>query len=168
MLCDKCKKNPATIQITTVINGEKKEEHLCQSCAAATGALNMPEFSWQNFFPKLVMNDFMPDVKVEELHCPSCGLQLSQFNKRGLFGCPDCYQTFRSQILPTLSQIQANTTHIGKVPKRGGGDFALKKELNDKKIQLNHLVAEEKFEEAAKLRDEIKNLQNKMAKGDAQ
>ena len=168
MLCDKCKKNAASIQITTIINGKKKEEHFCSSCAAATGALHMPDFSWQNFFPKLVANDFTADLQKEELQCPDCGLTLSQFNKRGLFGCGECYRTFRGQILPALAQIQAGNTHIGKLPARGGDDFKLKKELNALKIKLNNLVAAEKFEEAAKLRDQIKARQDEMDKGGKQ
>ena len=34
MLCEMCKKNPATVHYTKVVNGLKEEKHLCEECAA--------------------------------------------------------------------------------------------------------------------------------------
>ena len=34
MYCEVCKKNPATIHYTKVVNGLKEEKHLCEECAA--------------------------------------------------------------------------------------------------------------------------------------
>ena len=34
MLCDRCQKKEAKILYTEIINGTKKEQHLCEECAA--------------------------------------------------------------------------------------------------------------------------------------
>lgn len=39
MLCQECNKRPATLHFTKIVNGEKTEFHICESCAREKGEM---------------------------------------------------------------------------------------------------------------------------------
>ena len=45
MMCDECGIRPASIRITTIVGGEKKEKNLCASCMAKIKE-SMPELDF--------------------------------------------------------------------------------------------------------------------------
>lgn len=178
MLCSECGKNEATIHSVVVINGEKTERHLCSECAKNHPELNLPFVnSMANFGVKkdsmqsLVDNLFnfgisdLPIMNFGELICKTCGETLSEFKQTGLLGCPDCYDSFADQLIPVIEK-----THGTKVEKKkeeekpqteSNVNTANKekyKKIAELQQKLNEAISTENFEEAAKVRDEIKKL----------
>lgn len=169
MLCDKCQKRQATVHLTKVINGAKEESHLCEECAKEAGM--MPSFHgfgdfWEEpfSFPNMFGSFFNPsqtDVLTgqSEARCPHCGTSLRELQQDGRLGCASCYDTFRPQLERTLKSIHGNIRHRGKLAKSAGEDLLARKELESLKKQLSKAIADEEYEEAAKLRDQIRNLE---------
>lgn len=153
MLCSKCNKNTATVHYQEIINGEKTEYDLCQECA---NKMKLPVFGTFNLDPLWLTPKLFQETKVS---CPRCGLTLREFSEEGKFGCQECYQAFSDQVPSLLKRIHGHSRHIGKIPKRGGGALRIKTQLQSLRNQMNQAVQEQNFEQAAKLRDEIKRLE---------
>lgn len=169
MLCENCGKNPATVHLTKILNGTKTELHLCEACAKDNEDIVSGEgdFSFNQLLSGLlnynyVMNGY--SLQNKEERCEKCGLTFSQFRKMGKFGCSECYNYFETQLDPIFRRIHGNSQHSGKVPLRSGTKIQLRKELNELKINLHQKILREEFEEAAKLRDEIKALELRLSK----
>ena len=159
MLCDHCLKNPATVHMTTFVNGQVKAVHLCSPCAAKKkGTVVVPWFSFNDF-----LSAFYDEEEATNVVCDGCGTTLASFKKEGRLGCARCYQTFESSILPVLKSIHMNTQHTGKRPGERvivqPGKEAAVSEAQQRREQLKKELREaivvENFEEAARLRDEI-------------
>ena len=88
-----------------------------------------------------------------------------EFNRLGKFGCPDCYEAFKEEIPPLLRRIHGHSKHVGKVPNRGTGVFRTATHVKRLRQHLQKLVQEERYEEAAKVRDEIRALQRQLPDG---
>jgi protein arginine kinase activator len=166
LLCERCQERPATVHLTKIVNFEKTELHLCEVCAKQAGnelgILIEPNFSFQNLIAGLLEGDlnlYQQPSTAKPVCCQSCGLTFSDFRKNGLLGCGDCYRYFREGMEPLLKRLQGGTTHNGKVPKRTGGKVRLRKEIDDLKRQLQQAVAQEDYENAARLRDEVRRRQ---------
>lgn len=170
MKCQECHKRPATLHFTQVIHGHKTETHVCEVCAKEKGYMAYPEeaFSLHNLLTGLFNFDSAdvssqsksPIQQINDVQCPKCEMTLSEFKRVAKFGCVECYQTFSSQLDPILRRVhRGNTAHHGKIPKRKGGHLHLKKELDSLRGKLQTLIKNEEFEEAATVRDEIKELE---------
>jgi len=166
MQCQECGKKPATLHFTKIVNGEKTEFHLCDSCAREKGELlpgTSNGFSIHNLISGLL--DFDPKSPSplgsinKALHCEECGMSYSQFSKLGRFGCSSCYDYFAERLDPLLRRIHGNTSHVGKIPRRSGGHIQTKKQIELLKRELSMLIAQEEFEKAASVRDEIRKLE---------
>jgi protein arginine kinase activator len=83
----------------------------------------------------------------------------SDFKKTGRFGCPECYTAFEPQLVPLLRQIHGSTQHEGKTPKQLGPKAVIRKELMDLKEELSRAIRDERYEEAAEIRDRIRALE---------
>lgn len=165
MLCQDCGKNEATMQFTKIVNGDVTELYLCDECAIKYKEFDFDtSFSFHKFLTGLIDNLQGGSVKVDynDLKCEVCGMNYSKFKQVGRFGCPHCYESFKSKLLPLLKEIHGHDDHVGKIPKRTGGVIGIKKEINKLKEELNILVESEDFEEAAVVRDRIKALQSEM------
>lgn len=175
MICQECNQRPATLHFTNFLNGEKTELHLCERCAQEKGEMfmmnNGPGFSINSLLAGLLnMQPGFAEEKKEAfqadeiLQCPQCSMTFSQFVKVGRFGCATCYDAFRNQLTPIIRRLHSgNFTHSGKIPKRIGGDIHLRKTIDDLKETLKNLITEEEFEKAAETRDQIRDLERKLA-----
>lgn len=172
MLCQECGKKQATLHFTKILNGEKTEFHICESCAREKGELipGTPNgFSIHNLLSGLL--DFEPSshnplaAKTPPTRCEQCGLTYTQFSKVGRFGCSSCYKHFADKLDPLFKRVHGNTFHTGKVPKRSGGLIKYKREIESLKKELLLRIEKEEFEEAAQLRDVIRDLEKKVAEG---
>ena len=172
MKCQECQKRPATLHFTQVINGNKREIHVCEMCAKEKGYMTYPEegYSLHNLITGLFNFDSSQmDThqgtafqQMKELQCPKCELTFSKFKRAGKFGCAQCYHTFASHLDPIFRRVHSgNTKHFGKIPKRQGGNLHIKKQLETYKKKLQELIEHEAFEEAAIVRDKIKELKQK-------
>ena len=95
----------------------------------------------------------------EDKVCPMCEMTFSEFRNQQRLGCPHDYEVFREELLPLLEAIHGETTHCGKVPKRAPGDSHRQAEIIKLRHELKRAVADEAFETAAGLRDQIRELE---------
>ena len=146
---------PATIHYTSLIGKKKVEQHLCEGCARAKGVLSEgPATSAPLNLQALVQMVLGQHSTTDTsgLKCPECGLKYAQFRAEGRFGCPHDYDAFGEVLRPLLDRIHRDTTHRGKVPKALAG----RGELADLRRQLAEAVDAERYEDAARLRDTIR------------
>lgn len=157
MICQHCGMKPATIHFTKIVNGEKSESRVCELCAREQGEVfpgMQPTFSIQNLLSGMMAQVQQP----VEQRCESCGLSYSQFSKLGRFGCSDCYRHFATRLEPLFRRVHGHTSHIGKIPNRAAGQLKVRRELADLKKQMQVHIERQEFEQAANVRDRIKEL----------
>lgn len=167
MLCQKCNHNQANTHIKTMVNGKVEEYMLCSQCAMELGYQNMfsPSlFSFDNMFGSFFEPKGQERLK-SDAQCPCCGSTLAQIMNSGRMGCSQCYETFYQDILPWLGQIHNNVSHVGKLPRTADIKLKQKNRLRELKKQLQTAIEDQEFEQAARLRDQIKELEQE---GDAQ
>jgi protein arginine kinase activator len=92
--------------------------------------------------------------------CEACGLTYLEFRNQGRFGCPHDYDAFKAELLPLLESIHGDVRHAGKTPRRLPRTQGAQVELTNLRRRLQQLVTEENYEEAARVRDRIKELEN--------
>ncbi len=157
MLCQICGKNPATTHIKTVINGKVTEQNLCGYCAAKSGFSNG---SLSGLLSSVFGTALQSNTAAFEKTCPCCNATFANIAETGKVGCAECYNTFSDELLVYLKRIHGSVKHAGKHP--GSKELvitAIPDRVSELKIKLAKLVSEEKYEEAAVVRDEIKKLE---------
>jgi protein arginine kinase activator len=169
MKCDRCGQRPATIHHTVIVNGQKQESHLCEVCFQQTGAaaeFSFPNLSIQNLLASFLGQE-MPGklVAPAEPQCKSCGMTYSQFAETGRLGCAQCYDELEPHLIPLIKRIHGTVTHGGKAPRRTGGLARKKRDLATLRHQLQMAVQNEQYEEAARLRDAIRQLEQELQAG---
>ena len=167
MLCERCKKNTASVHVTHINNGEKVEHYLCEQCAKETESIhfNTP-ISFQDFLTGLLDMPLMGKSpskgatdKTALLQCPSCKMTYDEFSKIGRFGCSECYTAFKSRLMPIIKNIHGIHEHIGKLPSSAADELKFKRELEQLKKELKEAIRLEEFERAAQLRDRIRSME---------
>ena len=176
MMCQNCGEHEANFKYTEIINNVKKELNLCEECAQKLGVdkidFNIP-INFSSFF-----GDFLNDyesasiipmlTKANELKCDMCNMTYDEFMNTGKFGCSHCYDVFSNRIDPVLKRLHGETTYLGRKAKTNKQNTikTVEKpkentEIEKLKEKLKEAIKVENYEEAAKLRDEIKKLENK-------
>lgn len=165
MLCDICGKNEATVHLTEIINEKMTKSHLCEECAKDKGAEMEEHFGLSDLLAGLadLGANIEPDM-METIKCPTCGFTYSNFKKVGRLGCGNCYDAFKGQLSPLLRRIHGADRHVGKIPLRIGKTVKDTRTLQELKIKMEKAIQSEDFEEAAKLRDKIRELEKKNKK----
>lgn len=159
MNCEKCHKSHATIHLTAIENGAKREAHLCEECARQTGVHLKFNLSISDLLGSL-MEPVPPKAsKVSSLRCPECGITYSEFKAKARLGCAHDYEIFKTELLRLLEKIHGATTHAGKAPHTVDAAVRKENELVRLKKDLEAVVKNEDFEKAAQLRDRIKSLE---------
>lgn len=162
MLCEKCGKNNATAHIRTVVNGVVKEKNLCGYCAASEGYADIGHNSLGEMLASMFGDVIAAGSPSATRRCPCCGAAFSDIAESGKVGCSECYKTFYDELLPYLKRVHGSTKHAGRIPNRA--PLVARPAENSAeglKIKLNELIRNEKFEEAAIIRDKIKELEGK-------
>ena len=160
MICEKCGKNHATTHIKTVVNGVVREYNLCENCAKA--------FSYSGNTLTGMLASMFGDITnissaLEQKQCPVCKSSFTDIAKSGKVGCTECYKTFYNELLPYLKRVHGSTKHVGKVPNSAPLMVTKPKTetVEDLRAQLTQLVAQENYEQAAIVRDKIKEMEAK-------
>lgn len=167
MTCNICGLNEATIHLTEIINNQMIEVHLCESCAQEKGTDFKTHFSFDELLADLAgASELSAPAKTGEkrasLCCPNCGLTYEEFGKTGRLGCAACYEAFSRMILPLIKRLQRATHHFGKKPSKISRATRTVHDLRILQNRLRKSIQMEAFEEAARLRDEIKQIEDKM------
>lgn len=171
MTCNLCGTQEATIHLTEIVNNQMIEIHLCESCAQEKGTDFKTHFQLGDLMGGLMGMDkvLKPSEKKIAGRCPECGMTYEEFGKTGRLGCAVCYESFHKLLLPLIKRVQRSTQHVGKKPQKlpEGTPVPQPSPAQDLKIlqeRLKKTIQSEAFEEAAKIRDEIRQLEEKIKK----
>lgn len=139
------------------------EIHLCEDHAKEKGVFLNQTFSADDLFSNFseALNGPSIAEEISKLVCPTCGMTYADFSKSGRLGCSECYQSFRSALLPLIKRVQRSATHKGKRPVSSVKKVRRPTVLQKLQKKMEQCIADENFEEAAKIRDEIKELQKR-------
>ncbi len=157
MMCEQCGKNPATMHLTQIINGEKTEKHLCVQCAQEQNGALAQVFDIGQLLAGFIQDGAQISQRMPA--CPKCGMDLRTFRQGGLLGCMECYKTFQGQLEPLLTRVHGHVRHVGKIPKRIGGAMTRQREIDKLQSELRRAIAAEEFEKAAELRDRVREIE---------
>lgn len=165
MLCQSCGKNQANTHIKKIINGEVTEYRLCEHCAIKLGYTpNMFEgfgMDFDNFLGSFFENSKPKLLDFDTERCSFCGSSFSDISNNGKVGCAKCYDTFFDRLMPSIKRIHGNTKHSGKFASTMGKQNVIENKISSLEEKMKMAISEQNFEEAAKLRDEIKELKLK-------
>lgn len=154
MLCEKCGKRNATVMYTQIVNGQKSSLNICSQCAAG-------ESIFDNFGSLL---SFENRENAPNTVCPCCTMTLSEFTRKGRAGCGKCYETFRIPAQNMLQKIHGTAKHtVESVPVKKAQEqkAPVKSELDILREKLAEAILQENFEEAAAIRDSIREKEGK-------
>ncbi len=156
--CQRCPKQ-ATLHITEVLGEDRFEEvHLCEDCAKKY--LYEPQQKKAAGKPAgdLLAEAEEPDP-VGDKQCEACGIKFVEFRNHGRLGCPHDYDAFKEDLLPLLESVHGDTKHAGKTPRRVPRAKGAQLELAQLRRKLQQAVSQEAYEEAAQIRDRIRELE---------
>jgi protein arginine kinase activator len=157
--CQFCS-NPATVHLTEIVDLQKKELHLCQSCAEAQQLVQHQELNLPAILQSLIGQHLGQQTdELARLVCPACGIKYMEFRAQGRLGCPHDYVVFKSGLAPLLQRIHRSLRHQGKAPRRSVLPPGQQAELVELRRRLQQAIRDEQYEEAARLRDLLRHKQ---------
>ncbi|MFA5116132.1 MAG: UvrB/UvrC motif-containing protein [Candidatus Omnitrophota bacterium] len=167
MLCDLCGKNQATVHLTEIVDEQMTELHLCEECARQKSVQMEQQFGLADLLAGLAeLGGKTAEEKEvsDKIKCPSCGLTYDDFKKIGRLGCSECYTSFKKYLLPLLKKIHGSARHLGKIPRVKAAAINSApgaSELEELRHKLQVAIGREEFEEAAFIRDQIKEMEKR-------
>ena len=162
MLCDVCKCNDATVFLTQILEGKMQKVNLCDACSKEKGVQDPTGFALADLLLGIGAAEEIEKGSATQ-KCPVCGFTQADFKKTGRLGCSGCYRTFAEGLESLLKAMHKGTEHVGKLPERAARQMQLNDKMRALNDNLENAVAEENYEIAASLRDQIKRLEHEMA-----
>jgi protein arginine kinase activator len=164
MLCCICKEHEATVHLTQIAGDKMQKVDLCEECAKTKGVNDPTGFSLADLLLGLGASQEIEQASGGvETKCSRCGFTQADFKKAGRLGCPECYKTFAEGLDGLLKSMHKGTRHAGKVPESLRQTRDLSDRLKALQKKLTKAVDDENFEQAALLRDEIKQMSAKLS-----
>ena len=165
--CEMCGEEPATLHLLRVVDGIVSHTHLCPGCAESVAeqsdglALVLAVPSVLRHLGRNTASEEPAQTlgtEKDDRFCACCGTTLTDLKESGLVGCTNCYQVFAKYLEGLLQEGTEPTEHLGKMPQRGPETDTLRHEIMRLERMLRELVACERFEEAAGVRDRLTEL----------
>ncbi len=158
--CQRCNEAPATVHLTDLIQGDKRERHLCSDCAEEEGVvMKSHQAPLNEILQKFVLHKSAAQ-ELADLTCDQCGMSFVEFRSHGLLGCPNDYDAFKKALEPLIERShEDNLQHVGKVPARANKTVKARQSLLRLQRELQQAVRQEEYEKAACLRDQIQKLE---------
>jgi protein arginine kinase activator len=160
MICDNCKDRDAVVTLTQAAGTGVTEVHLCEKCAAELGVettINVPKYPLD--FIQSIQKQ-LPSSLPDTIRCDFCSATLRDFKATGRLGCARCYSAFDASLRDLLRRVHGNSRHVGKryrVPELVPTEEASM--LFELRERLRRAIESEQFEQAAKLRDQIRVME---------
>ena len=161
MLCDVCKCNDATVFLTQILEGKMQKVNLCDACSKEKGVQDPTGFALADLLLGIGAAEEI-EKGAPTQKCPVCGFTQADFKKTGRLGCGTCYVTFAEGLNTLLKAMHKGTKHVGKLPQRAHREVQLSDQMRTLAENLEKAVAEENYETAASLRDQIKQLESQL------
>jgi len=167
MLCQSCQKSSATVHLTEIEEGGKKEIHLCEKCARERGIGIKTQVSLSDLLTGLMASPLTKELsRMAKVSCPVCGHSYMDFRSSGRLGCPNDYTVFRKALIPLLEKVHGKTRHVGKVPAAASETLTRMGKILDLRQRLRKAIQDEQYEEAARLRDVLARLEEEGGSGE--
>ena len=169
MLCERCHAHPATVHMVQVVNGHRKEEHLCSECAEKEHVFQKEQsFFGHGFFDSPLDHFFGGSMLGHLLEDPfgtrtleDQGGQFIEVSPEKLPENESSYDRFKESIRPSF-QKGKNEIPVKEAKKEERADApAESEELQALRKELKSCVDREDFERACEVRDKIKALESK-------
>ncbi len=84
-------------------------------------------------------------------YCPGCFSDLQHIIQARKFGCQECYKVFGDDVVTKIFKI---AKHVGKHPRKS-------KYVEQLIVKMNVAAAQERYEEAAELRNLIREMKTR-------
>lgn len=133
MKCEKCGKNCASVFVKVNTDGVEQDVYICQNCASQNG----------------LKDDLSVLFEENNEKVCQCGTTFSEIKQSGFVGCPQCYNTFRQELLPIISVLQGSVTNHGKKPLT---------KIQRLEKQIDNAISNRFYELAVKLNEELARL----------
>ncbi len=159
MICDLCKAAEAKVFLTEIVEGKMKKVNLCDSCSKAKNVDDPTGFALTDLLVGLGAAQEIERGSGSAQRCPGCGFSQADFKKTGRLGCAQCYETFAEGLNSLLKAMHKGTTHTGKVPARIVRQLERDTALKTLQRDLQKAVADENYESAAQIRDQLRQLE---------
>lgn len=169
--CTACQKNLASIVIMDLSGGSLSgQQHLCAQCAEAMGMVAPKQLKVSSE----ILEDILSGMKGKpvlarprrDAGCPGCGTTIADFKAKGRLGCPRCYDTFAPDLVPLLQRVHESAAHRGRLPGRNPATQAAPTDtLAELRRRLEDAVRGERYEEAARLRDDLRRAELEAEQG---
>ena len=175
--------NPKTIHVTDIGPNYSAENSfdLCQVCAM--GKIQEPKPAEAQVHP-IVKNLFnllsiiltskvkqaqeqaktpepTPIQPLSKPPCPTCGTTIHDIATTQRLGCPNCYEYYKTELLPVLIHAHKSAEHVGKRPKHKGPiieNLPVEEQIKLFELQIKQAVDQEQYEKAKELKDKIASL----------
>jgi len=164
MQCEICQNKEATIHLTEITDGVRTEMHLCEQCAQDQGVAVKTHIPINELLSGLLSvqpsESELAGLSAKDVVCPQCGYTMDDFREKAVLGCPTDYEVFDKSLEQLIKRAHdGKTTHCGKIPSRAPQDDRKRLEIAALRRQLDQAVKSEDYEQAAKLRDKIAELE---------
>jgi protein arginine kinase activator len=159
MTCDVCKTNDASVFLTQIVEGKMQKVNLCDNCAKAKGVDDPTGFALADLLLGLGAAQEIERGSGSAQRCAVCGFSQADFKKTGRLGCAQCYETFAEGLNSLLKAMHKGTHHTGKVPARIVRHIERENALKVLQRDLQKAVADENYESAAQIRDQLRQLE---------
>lgn len=158
---------PAAMKLQIVVHGNAVERALCPPCGQKYSGLAsaplMPSMPFALLSGLMAPAQGAPTLP-GPARCGQCGYPFQQYQHTSMLGCAECYTTFAPQMQVILRRAQGGSVqHTGKTPTRGAGTYKQRRAIETLRGELESAVKEQRFEEAAQLRDRIRDLEKELA-----
>ena len=162
MRCDVCQKNDATVYLTQIVEGKMQKVNLCEHCAKEKGVSDPTGFAMADLLLGLGATQQIEHGGQPAQKCPVCGFTQIDFKKTGRLGCSACYDTFADGLANVLKGMHKGLKHTGKMPAHLSRRYAMADRVKSLETDLQKAVKNEKYEDAARLRDEIQKIEHEL------
>jgi protein arginine kinase activator len=159
ILCEVCKKQPATVHLTEITQEERHEVHVCARCAEQKGLTGPSSMAPGSFLGSLVSPPEPSGPAARGAACPRCNITFGEFRAAGRLGCPHDYTVFRKRLLPFLERVHGAVQHVGKAPRgKAIPDVPRTERVRQLRQELKDAIGHEEYERAVRIRDELRTL----------
>ena len=136
--------------------------NLCEACSKEKGVQDPTSFALADLLLGIgAAEEIEKGAPAKE--CSVCGFSQADFKKTGRLGCSECYVTFAEGLASLLKAMHKGIEHVGKLPERAQRTIALSQRVRALTENLQKAVADENYETAASLRDQIKRLESELS-----
>ena len=149
---------------------------------------NLP-IDFSDFFSSILDDFDTPDLlpllnEIKSVKCDNCGYTFDDIVNSGKIGCENCYEVFEDRLDNLIKRVQGSNRHVGRIGKiidkkiedktnfknltenvknenikNGEKEITKESKIEKLKEDLKFAIKKERYEDAAKIRDQIKKLE---------